>query len=178
MDGESVIVMTTFAKNKHRTNESSFPFSFKMDILHRGLAFESKVIAVGIMGDTDRQTQQMQLVASLSYDKSIHYICGDDAFTKKVSQAKNGDESVLELFKKEVTFYISKRKGSKNGLLDGSCVYAKNMNCKVVFLPDQQLNLSGTRIREKSTTRNLNANDYPNKYVESFFKKTILQSNS
>lgn len=167
-NNESLIVITTFEKNKHRTDTSQPIFSSKIDLLHRGFAFESKVVIIGIKGDTEHQFRQMKLIASLSNNNSVHYICGDDAFIKKVNQAKAGYGKMFELFNSKTTFYISRRKGSSNNLFNECCLYAKEIGTNVILLPDQKLNLSGTKIREKTNNEKLDEYDYPNKYVEEY----------
>lgn len=168
----SIIVVTTFDKNKYRNDAHTFSFSTKIDLLNRGFAFEPRVVVAGIAGNSERQAQQMQLFASLGgLDKSIHYILGNDAFIDKVRQAKSQEDGVLKLFDRNTTFYVSKRNGYASNSLYESCVYAKSMGCTIVFLPNQQSNTSGTETRQKLNSGSHGKEVYPNKYVEDFFNK-------
>lgn len=171
----SFMVVSTFAKNRHRDAQPAFSFPVKIDMLNRGFAFQSKIVVAGLAGDTDYQSKQMLLLSKLGSDKSIHYVLGDDAFVSKVKQAKNKEMGILDLFGENTTFYVSKRNGSDNGAFSASCTYAINMGCKIVFIPNQLLGRSGTEIRQKLESNTLDKNIYPNKYVaESFDRNNYL----
>lgn len=165
----SFMVVSTFAKNRHKGSQPTFSFPIKIDMLSRGFAFQPKIVAAGLPGNTDYQSRQMLLLSKLSSDKSIHYILGDDAFVSKVKQAKNKEVGILDLFGKNTTFYVSRRNGSDNGAFTESCTYAVNMGCKIIFIPNQQLNRSGTEIRQKLESNIFDKNIFPNKYVEEQF---------
>ncbi len=171
-----MVVVTTFSKNKHRVNQPSLPFSIKINMLNRGFAFENDVMVIGIPGDTDCQSQQMQLLATLSSDQSVHYILGNDAFITKIRQAKSKDGGVLGLFNKNTTFYVSRRNNYNDNLLDESYLYTRGTGCKVIFLPKQQLSISGTNIRQKLESNNSDNNFYPNKYVKDYVDKDFYLS--
>ena len=134
-----MVVVTTFSKNKHRVNQPSLPFSIKINMLNRGFAFENDVMVIGIPGDTDCQSQQMQLLATLSSDQSVHYILGNDAFITKIRQAKSKDGGVLGLFNKNTTFYVSRRNNYNDNLLDESYLIPGVQAVKSFFYQNNNL---------------------------------------